>query len=124
MKMYEISEKDIEKLEDVMSYFRYHNKNLTNSQNYQLEQLEDVVDRLYDIFSGYAEDPYEEISYPEILEYLRANSPYGKCLAKCGKYIAKDDNTDVWFAVDNRNGDMQTRWFKTKQEAIDWLSDY
>lgn len=116
MKMYEISEKDIATLEKVVSYFKYHNKNLTRNQDYQLEQLEDVVDRLYDIFSGYADDPYEEISYPEILEVIRTLKPYGK-------FIAQVD-VDLWFAIDNWNGDASCRWFKTKRDAIDWLSDY
>jgi len=116
MKMYEISEKDIETLENVVSYFKYHNKNLTRNQDYQLERLEDVVGRLYDIFSGYADDPYEEITYPEILEVLRTQTPLGK-------FVAKDD-IGTWFAIDNWNGDATSRWFRTKEEAIDWLSDY
>ena len=31
-KAYCITEKEIEKLEDIVSYFNYHNKNLTNAQ--------------------------------------------------------------------------------------------
>lgn len=117
MKMYEISEKDIAMLEDVVLYFEHHYQNLTPGQDYMLDQLKDVVGRLHDIFSGYADDDVVEVTNDEIDVIIENNIS--------GKYIAYDKYNDNWIAFDNWNCDGYfVETFNTRELAVDWLSDY
>lgn len=116
MKMYEISEKQIEKITDVLYYFQHHNKNLTKAQESMIDQLEEVADRLYDIFSGYVEDECTEVTIDAFNEIVDGN--------KTGKYYAYDESRNLWIAFDNEDGDGFIETFDTNGKAIDWLSDY
>lgn len=46
MKKYTITDTQMEILEDIKDYFKYHNKNLTKAQDYKIYDLEDLIEAL------------------------------------------------------------------------------
>lgn len=57
MKYYYISEENIEKLENIVSYFRYHNKNLNKIQyNMILEDYDSLQDLTESMRNNFAKE--------------------------------------------------------------------
>lgn len=48
---YFITENEIQELENICSYFKYHNKNLTKGQDYLLFKLETITEHARDNFA-------------------------------------------------------------------------
>ena len=46
MKKYTFTDTQMEILEDIKDYFKYHNKNLTKAQEYKIYDLEDLIEAL------------------------------------------------------------------------------
>lgn len=118
MKMYEISEKQIYELKDVLEYFKKDHSNFNTMQSLQMQKLEDVVDSLGNIFSGYADDEYKEVSIDELSDIMK------EMFVDEGKYLAYDEGRNLWIAYDNSTADGFVEEFEGKRQAIDWLSDY
>ena len=53
IRLYAISEDDIETMENIIDYLSHHNKNLTNNQDDLVYQLDMIVKKLRDRFTGY-----------------------------------------------------------------------
>lgn len=53
VEMYGCKKADLEALEEIISYFRYHNKNLTTMQYELISILEEKVDKIRGRFVGY-----------------------------------------------------------------------
>lgn len=53
IRLYAISEDDIDKMEAVIDYLSHHNKNLTKTQDDLIYQLDMIVEKLRDRFAGY-----------------------------------------------------------------------
>lgn len=62
---YLITDEEIEKLEDISSYFRYHNKNLNAGQyDFACNVLPEIAKKMRDVYAG---ETLKDTSYLEVI---------------------------------------------------------